>query len=371
MSEHILFAVNNYPPHSGGVEQHVFQLATHLVQLGHQCTVVTLADAASDTVEHGARVIREPSWGNIGSVLSFPRFGAKRRLKKLIAATGVTAVSVHTRFFPLTWVGVAAARSSGLPSILTEHGSAHVRGVSRAVGWASWWVDVTLGRRVLRNTTVRLAVSAESAAFVRKLSGKTAEVFANATDVEFWSDAAPQPASRYVFVGRLVPGKGWRESIQAFERAHSSPDAALYELHLVGDGPELETAIPQAAASPASAHIKVHGRQTHDQLRSLLSGQWLLNPTTLAEGFQTTLLEAAAAKAGIISYPTPGLGELEASGATVLRANSIEQLAEQMRVARTLTPAELHRDSLEQWGWPVRAQQYADIVARARSKEAR
>lgn len=368
MSEHILFVVNNYPPSSGGVQQHVAALATHLANLGHQCTVVALSDAPSDSFEDGVRVIRLPKRGNVGDVLSFPQFGTKRFLKRYIADHNVTAVSVHTRFFPMTWVGIAAARSTNTKSILTEHGSGYVQGVSPFVRFASGVVDVTFGRRSLRHASKRLAVSRESANFVFKLSGKLASVFPNATDVSFWyASSLPRP-SRFIFLGRIVPNKGWAESIEAFSSFTSLFPDQTFDLHIIGDGPEFTSALRLASESPVAARIHVEGRQNHEQIRDLLSGQWLVNPTKLAEGFQTTLLEAAVAGAGIISYPTPGLSDLQESGTTVLIANSPADLARSFGEAATAQPAKLSKIATERWGWQVRAQQYAEIIERLRAE---
>lgn len=367
MSEHILFAVNNYPPHSGGLEQHVFELARQLVRGGNQCTVVTLSNQQSDQMEDGVRVIRRHRRGNIGDVLSFPMPGTRKWLSSFIQDNQVTAVSVHTRFFPLTWIGTSAARAARVPSIHTEHGSAYVRGVSPLIGLASWLVDRTFGRRALRAADVRLSVSQESANFVRKLSGKDALVFPNATNVEYWRAAPSEAPRRFVFVGRMVPQKGWAESIEAFTSSALENPESGFELHLVGDGAELETARQLAAKSPAAQRIYVHGRQSHDEIRSLLGGQWLINPTQLAEGFQTTLLESAVAGAGIISFPTPGLTELETSGATILRATNTAELAERLRQASQITPNVLTAERTSVWGWPVRAQQYAKIVEQAKA----
>lgn len=367
MSEHILFVVNNYPPHSGGLEQHVFELARQLVRSSQQCTVVTLSAQQGDRIEDGVRVIRRPRRGNIGDVLSFPLPGTRRWLSSFIQDNQITAVSVHTRFFPLTWIGTSAARAARVPSIHTEHGSAYVRGVSPLIGLASWFIDRTFGRRALRAADVRLSVSQESADFVRKLSGKDASVFPNATNVEYWHAAPTEAPERFVFVGRMVPQKGWAESIEAFTSfTLENPDSG-FELHLVGDGAELETARRLAANSPVAAHISVHGRQSHDEIRSLLGGQWLINPTQLAEGFQTTLLESAVAGAGIISFPTPGLAELEASGATILRATNTAELTEQLHQASQITPNVLTVENAGMWGWPVRAEQYAKIIEQAKN----
>ena len=80
------FIVNNYPPHMGGVEQHVHSLAFELAKLGHQISVITLADKKiiqsssshkksldnNYNAESAVRVLRVPCWFNVGDVFSLP-----------------------------------------------------------------------------------------------------------------------------------------------------------------------------------------------------------------------------------------------------------------------------------------------------------
>ncbi|MDH6531777.1 glycosyltransferase involved in cell wall biosynthesis [Aurantimicrobium minutum] len=265
----------------------------------------------------------------------------------------------------MTWAGVAAGLKTKVPVILTEHGSSHVRGASPLVRIASWLVDKTVGRWSLRMATTRLAVSSESARFVQRLAGKSADVFLNAINLDFWRVASAEKPQRFVFVGRIVPDKGWDESVRAFEIFQLRNPSSEYELHIAGDGPEFERLAGQVDASQAKEKIFVHGRQSHEQVRFLLKGQWLINPTTLAEGFQTTLIEAAVCNAGIISYEVPGLNELSNSGATILRASSFENLSAQMEACLKIVPSSLSEASAENWGWGVRAKQYLEKVKMA------
>ncbi|MDU7196238.1 MAG: glycosyltransferase, partial [Streptococcus sp.] len=80
------FIVNNYPPHMGGVEQHVHSLALELAKLGHQISVITLADKRviqssssnkkslykNSKEESAVKVLRTPRWFNVGDVFSLP-----------------------------------------------------------------------------------------------------------------------------------------------------------------------------------------------------------------------------------------------------------------------------------------------------------
>jgi len=196
LSRQIAFVVNNYPPRVGGVEKHVGALSKRLVALGHRVTVFTLSDDPGVTVEGGVRVHRLPRRFPVADVIAFPPLGTTRRLTAAIREHGVDALSTHTRFFPMTWVGTRAARRAGIPSLHTEHGSDHVRSPSRLVEFASRMDDRTFGRHSLRRSTRVLAVSTDAADFVKRLSGRDSELFANAIDLDEWSvPASARPAT--------------------------------------------------------------------------------------------------------------------------------------------------------------------------------
>lgn len=362
----LAFVVNNYPPKVGGVELHVSALAQELAAQGHRVTVVTLDNQHPGAFEHGVEVIRMPSTRTIGGVLAFPFPGARARIARLLKERGVELVSTHTRFFPMSFVGIRAAKSLGVPSVHTEHGSDYVRGVSAFVGLASRMVDWTLGRLVLRGADRILGISSASVTFVRRLAGREAVVFHNAIDSAFFAEAAVAgaPPRRLVFLGRLVKGKGWERVLAvAEELLPAHPDLTV---HFIGDGAE-RTALTEAVGRSAhSSRYTVHGYLDPARIRSLLAGSILLNPTELAEGFQTTLLEAVAAGASIVSTPVAAAAYLQDAGAPVRMVESADASGWTAATAELLgTPgAPVPAALLESMDWKGRGRDFIDIVSK-------
>lgn len=354
----IAFVVNNYPPKSGGVEMHVHALAGRLVQRGHSVHVLTLADAASQNDEDGIRVMRMRERARIGDVLGFPPPGTLRRLARYFREHGIDVVSVHTRFFPLTWLGVEAGRRTGIPVILTEHGSDYVASPSPLIGFASRVVDDTLGRRALRRATRVLGVSEQVVAFVERLAGVKAEVFYNAIDLEPLPSPATARPERLVFVGRLVPGKGWDDFLDAVRGLRDS--GVEVTGRILGGGPDLDEVTHRVSELELDGAVEVLGRVAPDRVRSELAGATLVNPTTLSEGFQTTLLEALDAGGGVVTYPVPGASALAEDGAPV-RITPRAEVADLIEAvaAEVGAPGERYdRSRLRKWSWDERAAQF-------------
>ena len=376
MIQHIAFIVTNYPPRVGGVEKHVGALATRLVALGHRVTVFTLSDEPGVSVEDGIRVHRLPRRFPVAEVIAFPPLGTSRRLRRALRESGATVVSTHTRFFPMTWIGTRTARRVGIPSIHTEHGSDHVRAASPLVESASRAVDRTLGRRALRRATQVLAVSKDAAAFVRRLSGVESRLFYNAIDLDEWSvETGDLPAeatapTRVVFVGRLVPGKGWDTFLAACAEIQDTMRARGVEAHVLGGGPDLEQCRQRVADLGIGDLTHVEGAVDSARVKEMLTGAVLVNASVLAEGFGITLLEAMAVGAQIVSYPIPAAPALLEAGAPVRIVDppSVEELARQVADALDHPQPRVSDDVLAAWSWETRAREYAaemdDVVGR-------
>lgn len=367
--QHILFVVNSFPPRVGGIERHIADLADALVRQGHRATVVTLAEVSGVSTENGITVHRLRRHFPIASVMSFPAFGTVRRLQRQFAYAGVTAISTHTRFFPMSWVGVAAGRRLGVPVLHTEHGSDFVRGVSPLIGLASRAVDVTFGRHTMRAATSVLGVSEQVIAFVKRLSGVAGTVFYNAINLDGWErpDDAHVALRRFVFVGRLVPGKGWDSLLSASALLAADETVPPFTVEILGDGPDMGALKAQIKRHSLASAVHVHGYVSSDTVRAFLRDSVLVNPTTLAEGFQTTLLEALAGGCQIVTYDVPGAARLAAGGAPLFMVadHSSDALALAMRAALDAPKSAYPFDQLKQWSWPQRAQQYLTLVEAA------
>ncbi len=367
MSRHIAFVVNNYPPRVGGVEKHVGALSKRLVALGHRVTVFTLSDDPGVTVEGGVRVHRLPRRFPVADVIAFPPLGTTRRLTAAIREHGVDALSTHTRFFPMTWVGTRAARRAGIPSLHTEHGSDHVRSPSRLVEFASRMVDRTFGRHSLRRSTRVLAVSTDAADFVKRLSGRDSELFANAIDLDEWSvpaSARPATPTRLVFVGRLVPGKGWDTFLAVCAGLQDTLRERGVEAHVLGGGPDADRCREQVESLGIADLVHLHGPADSAVVRDVLAGAVLVNASVLAEGFGITLLEAMAVGAQIVTYPVPAAPALLEYGAPVRLVDpvDVDELTRQAAEALEHPLPPVTDEALAAWSWQTRARQYADIV---------
>ena len=360
----IAIVTNCYPPRLGGLEIHVENLAHGLTDEGHEVTILTIAPDPGARVDGRVSVLTGLSHLPVADVISFPNPGTTRAITAFLRRERIELVSTHTRFFPMSYVGLRAAQRADLPVIHTEHGSGFVASSSPLIFAGSRAVDLTMGRYVLRHASRVLAVSPQAAAFAQRLGATGAQVFYNAI-------AAPQPRAQapvdrpghLVFVGRLVPGKGWDAFIDAV--------AALRERGLevdgevLGNGAQIGAARDRVRDLGLTGVVHVRGRVSQDQVRASLSGATLVNPTVLSEGFQTTLLEAVSEAGRVVTFDVPGAQLLHEQGApvTVCPRRTTDSLVSSLAGMLASPPPPAGPRLLTPWTWPVRARQYAQIAA--------
>ena len=358
----IAMIVNHYPPGLGGLEFHAHNLARGLAKQGNQVWVLTISDSPGRRTEDGVRVLTGRSHLPVAEVISFPSPGARRGITRFLRAHDIDVVSTHTRFFPMSLIGLRAAHAAGAPVIHTEHGSGFVATPSPVIALGSRVVDLTAGRYVLRRAERVLAVSPQAAAFVKRLGGVDADVFYNAIVPSTYTGEIPQRPGRLVFVGRVVAGKGWSIFLNAVAALRSR--GMDVEGELLGDGADLAKARRRVTGLGLDGVVAVRGRVSQDEVRRVLRGATLVNPTILSEGFQTTLLEAIAESGRVVTFDVPGARLLRDSGAPVrvcpdrTEESLIETLAGALYEPDPLASPEL----ITKWTWPVRIGEYIQIV---------
>ncbi|MCF2705928.1 glycosyltransferase family 4 protein [Arcanobacterium haemolyticum] len=359
----IAIIVNNYPPKVGGVEFHAANLARYLVELGHDVTVLTIASTPGSRTEHGVRVLTDKAHLPLADVITVPSIGARRRITAFLKRNQIDLVSIHTRFFPMSFVGLRAAQKAGVPVIHTEHGSGYVASNSPVISLGSRMVDWTMGRYILRHADRVLGVSEKVTEFVQSLSGVRAAVFYNAiTPSKHQGKIADRP-SHLVFVGRMVEGKGWDTFIDAIASLRKSGFDVDGEL--IGGGPFLDRARDLIQTRGLTDVINVLGRVEPNEVRTRLAGATLVNPTILSEGFQTTIVEALAERGRVVTFDVPGAHMLRDKGAPVVVTpeKTTPALVEALRALLHEPPAPARGEIVKPFTWPEQARHYAEICS--------
>lgn len=358
----VAFVVNTFSPRMGGLEQHLSHLCDGLARRGHSVTVLTISDHRGDRHDGGVRVLTGRAHFPVADVISFPSLGSQAAIARFLQRERIDIVSTHTRFFPMSFVGLRAAHEAGIPVVHTEHGSGFVTSSSPVIAVASRIVDLTMGHYVLHHADTVLAVSEEAASFAQRLGGRPVSVFHNAIDPTASGPNVIDRPAHLVFVGRLVPGKGWETFLDSVHTLRTRGRSVSGEI--LGTGVDLPRVRERVRELGLEQVVSVRGRVSPDAVRKALAGATLVNPTVLSEGFQTTLLEALAERGRVVTYDVPGAELLRRQGLPVRispnrdTASLVEALTVHLNAPLELASP----DKMEEWTWPVRSGQYEEIL---------
>ena len=371
----VLLTVTNYPPFSGGLGVYVQNLAEQLSADGHEVTVLTMqGDKPLEETRGQVRVVVIPRQFSYRDVFAMPLASASRALLE-DEIRRADVVNAHTRYFPLTFLTVVTARKAGVPVIVTEHGGGFVSASSPLTVAGAWLADLTIGRWSLRNCTKVLSVSAKSREFVKKLSGVEAEVVGNGLDLVFWSrkkavgdQQVVVPSDRVknvVFIGRLVKEKGWSLLLRAWQAIPASTRDG-YRLVFVGDGPDLSK-LRKAITNSSLVDVISLGQQPKTLVRDLLCSGVLVNPSSAAEGFQTTLLEARALGTYVVTSPVGGAAETvtEKGTGVVIESRDVDAWSKGIQESLGKAGVAVGQGHVDQYGWSRVAEVTSQAFERA------
>ena len=210
----------------------------------------------------------------------------------------------HTHFlFPDGVLALALRRLTGLPYVVTAHGS-DVPGhtgrfpmIHRTA--APLWRAVVRGAERVVAPSQRLAELIEASC-----PGAAVTQIANGVDPARFA-APPSRARRILVVTRMLESKGVQYFLEAL-----LDFPVTHEIHVVGDGPYLEAV--RALPAALSGRVHFHGWLDNDHPRLLelyRTSEIFVFPSSV-ENFPVVLLEAMAAGLAIITTRSTGCEEV-------------------------------------------------------------
>lgn len=146
---------------------------------------------------------------------------------------------------------------------------------------------------------------------------------------DYFSPGEPKsPTPLVVAVGRLMPSKQFDQLIRiAADAKEQVPDL---ELVIVGDGYQRPMLEAQVAQIGAADWIRLSGRASDEELRSLYRRAWVVASASLAEGWGMTLTEAAACGTPAVATDIAGHRDSVAAGRSGLLAADLRGLRESL-----------------------------------------
>ena len=338
----ILFVLENYHPHIGGVES-VFQgLAEGLAARGHRVTLVTrrLPATAKQEVLRGVRIIRAASFGS-RHWFTFTAFPAALRWARW-------ADIVHTTTYngaPPAWL---AARIFRKPAVITVHEALGPRWATLAdVSRPAAWLYRTFERMILRLGFARYAAVSRSTArqllqTVRAKHRRSVQVVYNGLDYGLWRRqpaAAARLRRRFSLAGRFVSlfyGRpGVSKGLEVLLRALPLIVQAIPSFHLVAIVSEDRAYHARAQRLRSLAdqlgmrdHVLFLSPRPRRELPAYVAMADCVVVPSLSEGFGFAVAEACAIGKIVVASNTDSIPEVVSGKWLLFDAGSPLKLAE-------------------------------------------
>jgi phosphatidyl-myo-inositol alpha-mannosyltransferase len=282
----------------GGVQNHVRDLAEHLIRLGHEVSVLAPADDEAglpDYVVHAGRAIPVPYNGSVARV----NFGflSAARVRRWLHDGEFDVLHVHEPTSPS--LSILACWAASGPIVATFH-TANPR--SRAMTVAYPMLQPTLEK-----ISARIAVSEFARRTLVEHLGGDAVVIPNGVDVDFFARAEPNPdwqtpesgAGTLGFLGRIDESrKGLRTLLEAFPIiAAARPGVRL----IVAGRGDVEDAAAQLPEDVRGQVVFLGMVTDEEKARLLRSVDIYVAPNLGGESFGIILVEAMSAGALVLA----------------------------------------------------------------------
>lgn len=308
----ICFFSTQYLPTPGGVERYTWNLARRCVAAGHRALVVTASLPGLPPRERdadGIEIFRLPSWPVMGG-----RFPVRKPFAdtKELWAQGIDFAVIQTRMYPQSIWAARQCKRRGIPALVIDHSTGYMMQGGAGGVLGRWYEHAACGL-IRRCGFPFYGVSGDVCRWLETFGITAVGRLPNAVDpaeldalaqvntAEDWRVrlGVPEGGKLVAFVGRLIPEKGALRLAQAVQEL---PGCVLA---VAGTGPE------ETALQAMGGRIHVLGALPHPQIVQLLAqADAYCLPTEYAEGFPTTLLEAAACRCPIVTSRTAGTDEL-------------------------------------------------------------
>ena len=358
-----------YPPIGGGGATVTSQLCEHLVQMGHAVDVVTMryGDLPHEETIGGVGVFRVPSWRRRGDICKTPEMatyliGARKTALKLARKNNYDIIHAHF-IIPTSPLARWLHQKTSTPYLVTCHGS-DVPGHNPQRFIRMHKLIFPFWKSLAQDAGLLVSPSTTLKQLIQQHAPQTdVQIIPNGFDLTAFHTSVPKE-KKILLCSRLFEFKGFQYVIEAVK------DLSLdWNVHIVGDGPYLETL--KGLAADSKTPITFHGWLDRDapQLKMLYETSSIFVFPSQMENFPTVLLEAMSAGMAILTSTAGGCPEVVGEAgllvapkdSAAIRQHLVE-LIENPQKRRTLSQAAAER--VQQFSWPRIAEQYIELYNR-------
>ncbi|RDH36846.1 hypothetical protein BDQ94DRAFT_102935 [Aspergillus welwitschiae] len=303
-------------PQPGGIESHIYQLSTKLIDRGHKVIIITHAYKGRTGVRYltnGLKVYHVPFFviyreSTMPTVFSFfPIF------RNIVIREQIQIVHGHASLSSFCHEAILHARTMGLRTVFTDHS---------LFGFADAASILTnkLLKFILSDVDHVICVShtcKENTVLRASLDPLMVSVIPNAVVAENFRPPEPRPIARLmepndiitiVVISRLFYNKGTDLLIAAIPRILASHPNVRFII--AGSGPKAIDLEQMLERNVLQDKVELLGSVRHEEVRDvMIRGHIYLHPS-LTEAFGTVLVEAASCGLYVVCTRVGGIPEV-------------------------------------------------------------
>lgn len=348
-------------PEAGGSEVHAERIAARWAAAGVDVTMRTSHAAGHPTEisRHGYRVVRRA-----GRYMVFPRAAIAEATDALGPRDGLVEIWNGMPFFSPLWC-------RGPRMVFLHHFHAEMWDMTLPPTLAKLGrtIEERIAPPLYRKTEIVTLSESSRRELVEEMGLPTRRVNVVAPGIEerFSPGGSRSSKPMVLAVGRLVPVKQFDRLLRAVARLRSRhPDV---EVVIAGEGYEREALEALRGDLDGTQWCHLPGRVSDEELVELYRRAWVVTATSLREGWNMSLTEAAACGAPAIASRIAGHEDSVIDGETGLLFDDDEGLVDALdrvigdaRLRHRMSAAALRHAS--QFTWDATALHAMEILAR-------
>lgn len=335
----LLFINNEFPPIGGGGSTVTKYAIRHLVQAGHTITLITsrYKDLPHREVIDGATVIRIPAirkHKDYSSMFELVTFGVSA-LFFCLFYTRKQKIDFTFAFFavPAGFVAWMLYLVYRIPYGVYFGGS-DIPNANPSRFKSVYPIITPLLKRIWKKASFRSVCSKEL-----ELLGRTCDptseflTIPNGVETDRFTpiERSANPKVKILFIGRLIPRKGFHRVVQALPEVLKRTRVP-FEIEVVGTGAHRVELDALAEELGVSEFIHYRGMVPYDQLEKAYQYADIFVLTSLSEGMPSVILEAMGCGLPIIASDVGGNNEIvhEGENGYLIAGDNVALLAEKI-----------------------------------------